>query len=181
MKLRLPRRDFWVDRHIAGDIGSFVTVDPGLGGTGFAVWSRKSARDVVPPILSGCVDHIKSDSWEKVATDIAWRLSTIIKPHAVFEMVIELPQLMNSGVGQIAARSGDLVKLTITTGCIMGIHSIHNSGRIEGVTPTQWKGNLDKEETDYRVRRALPGWKSKSNTTHEADAVGLGLWAKGAL
>lgn len=186
MKFKLPRRSDWASTYVHGTLGCFATIDPGLGGTGWAVWSRETAADVVAPVASGCILPCKLDeqtgwNWERVAADMAFRMHTYTRGNSCFEYLIELPQLMDSGVGQIAARSGDLVKLTVITGMILGIASVHNAGRIEGVTPTKWKGNIDKDETAFRVRRALPNWKPKTNTSHEMDAVGLGLWAKGAL
>lgn len=173
---------------IPGGIGAMMSIDPGLNGTGWAVWDRAKAEELVKPIASGAVPPTNQES--PLASRCNWicvALQMLCHQHAVNELVIEQPIFMEgSSKGMAAARDGDLVTLSILTGAIAGnMWKVKNGASITYgfatyfVPVNQWKGNLSKDLCLERVKRQLPKWRSSSNTTHEADAVGIGLYAKG--
>lgn len=170
-----------------GGIGAMISIDPGLNGTGWALWDRAKAEKLVRPFASGAIP--KTNNEESLSNRAAWictALDMICKKNQVCELCIEQAQFMEGGKGLAAARDGDLVTLSILTGMIVG-----NMWRIrDGVTSTygwsthlipvsKWKGNLSKDKCEYRINKILPKWENQSGTTHEADAVGIGLYAKG--
>lgn len=171
-----------------GGIGGFLSIDPGLNGTGWAVWDREKADKLVKPIASGSVPGTNAAS--ELTSRCAWictALNLICHQFSVLEVAVEMPQFMEgSSKGMAAARDGDLVSLSILVGAICGNMWKVQNGQSKTfgwtthlVSVSQWKGNLKKDICLERVERLLPKWRSSTDTTHEADAVGLGLYCKG--
>ncbi len=162
-----------------------MSIDPGLGGTGYAVWSRATASKLELPLESGSIPSAEGT----LQVRMAWICACIRHTsylRGVCEIVIEKPAFMEGGKGIVAARDGDLVTLSILVGALIGHMWRTENGREVAATygthlvdVVDWKGNMSKEMTEVRVKQKLPKWRSQSNTTHEADAVGLGLYAKG--
>ena len=169
-----------------GGLGNFISIDPGLGGTGYAIWSRERATKLENPIESGSIQAPVDGRLEVRMAWLCVAIRHICSQHSVLELVIEQPQFMEGGKGLVAARDGDLVTLSILVGALCGSLWRCENGRdiaasygTHLVPVNVWKGNMSKDLTDTRVRSKLPKWKNQSDTTHESDAVGLGLYAKG--
>lgn len=148
----------------------WISIDPGLSGTGWAVWERRTLK------ASGSVSQ-RGDDWYVRATAIADKVNTIAADWVVTKAFFELPQFIQ-GRYEVNA-SGDLVKLCVTTGLIMG--RLPAIVVVEPVRVIDWKGQLSKELTLTRVSVALStrGYKLQTATTHEVDAVGIGLYKLG--
>ena len=164
-----------------GTLGTFLTVDPGLGGTGWAVWSRETFKACCPPLDSGAIVLARrSRPWWWHCIEIAERVRCIMQQSSAAIVYVEQPQFMEAGKGLAAARDGDLVKLTSIFGAIMGV--CNNQSRLFCPVPIpEWKGNMPKDVFEPRIRSRIPKWKPKTGTTHEMDAVGIGLFVKGHL
>jgi hypothetical protein len=164
----------------SGTIGRLLTVDPGLGGTGWASWNRMDRNRLVPPNNSGVVNTTALEHVRRMQ-EIAAGLEIVVAQELVFVVVLECPQFMEGGKGIIAARDGDLVSLSILTGFLLA--SMMRVNRCTGhlVIVSTWKGNMSKEMTAERVAFRLPGYTPRTTTTHEMDAIGLGLFLKGAM
>jgi Holliday junction resolvasome RuvABC endonuclease subunit len=170
-----------------GQIGDFLTVDPGLGGTGWALWSRSVFDKLVPPTASGTITLPQSMDdwpWQRRAKEIGNSLHSQVATRAIGEMYVEEPQFFEAGKGIAAARTGDLVKLAVTAGVIIGACCGGRTGQLEPkwISIVQWKGQVDKEVVRLRVMKRLsgfPNWKPRTNTSHEIDAIGMGLFIKG--
>lgn len=92
---------------------------------------------------------------------------------------IEQPQYMPGGVGITAAERGDLIKLAMLAGGICSrISYNHASTPWFPVPVSEWKGQLAKDICADRASRKL-NMSFKGKTTHEADAIALGLYCKG--
>ncbi len=170
-----------------------MSVDPGLGGTGYAVWSAHNFEKLVPPIESGAITPTacwKDWDWIRRMDAMSDQLGLICHKYRVEEAWMELPAFMEggSGVGMAAARKGDLVKLVAMFGSIAGrcfqvtrSPYVFNgwSATLHPVDVAEWKGQLPKDICHKRILKRLPGWSPSTNTTHELDAVGVGLFAKG--
>lgn len=161
-----------------GGIGRIMAIDPGLGGTGYAMWNRFDKAKLYPPLESGSIAARKDgDQWSRI-DGVCIALRMLAQQHLVHEVVIEQPQFFEGGKGIVAARDGDLVILSIMVGAIMG--RLCDGSTIGHLVPVNvWKGQLKKEECERRIRARLQGWSPKTTTSHEIDAVGIGLWAKG--
>jgi hypothetical protein len=91
---------------------------------------------------------------------------------------------MDSSSGQRTARRGDLLKLIWTTAQIDGV--LRSAGvQVRTVKIYDWKGQLPKNVTDKRICRSLgmteKQLQTKYKTSHERDAVGIGLAISGRL
>ncbi len=176
--------------------GTRMSIDPGLGGTGYAVWSVTKFDELVPPIDSGAIMPTscwKDWDWIRRMDAMSDLLSLKCQEHRVEEAWMELPAFMEggSGVGMAAARKGDLVKLVALFGSIAGrcFQTTRSpycfnalTAKLNPVGVAEWKGQLPKDVCNERVLKRMkkfPGWKPTTKTTHELDAVGIGLWAKG--
>ena len=97
--------------------------------------------------------------------------------HGCDKAFYELPQFIQ-GRYEVNA-SGDLVKLCICAGMIAG--RLSASCNLKPIRIIDWKGQLSKELTLARVKLALSkrGATLAGTTTHEADAVGIGLYLLG--
>ena len=148
-------------------------IDPGLSGTGYAVFS--SVKDA--PLSIGVITG-KGNSWEKRAISIGETLSDVAGNAGVSEIWIELPQYYESDKGVMVAEKGDLIKLTVTVGVIIGILS-QDGIEVKAVTPNEWKGQLSKELAKRRILKRLGEEACSSIKSHAWDATGIGLYAKG--
>jgi hypothetical protein len=172
------------ERKLPGDqLGRFASVDPGIGGSGWAVWERSTFGKLVDPIASGSERSYDDWPWERQVGDIGHRMAAVFRMHRVIEVYVELPQLMYSSAGQAAAASGDLVKLSMCAGSIVGAYCHGTNSWPVMVDIPSWKGNMPKALVAERIREKLPryGFSCQKPTTHEVDAVGIGLYVKGYL
>lgn len=149
---------------------SWITIDPGLTGTGWAVWRHREL------VASGAVKGGEGE-WYERASHIADSVAEAAKPYDPDQLFYELPQFIQSRYEVNA--SGDLVKLTICAGMIAG--RMMQRAVIKPIRIIDWKGQLDKKLTLARIKVALTkrGSKLAGTTTHEADAVGIGLYLLG--
>lgn len=160
-----------------------VSVDPGLGGTGWAIWQDRVLKKV------GVVYAIRDeDTWDTHAVEIAVRLENRIheeinNPLRVREGVslyVEFPQVMDSVAGIAATRGGGILKLAFLVGCIVS-RPIWDANDTHLVTPMQWKGQLPKEVVINRIKAEMGELTCTrlGIKTHAWDAVGLGLYSLG--
>ena len=154
------------------------SIDPGLGGTGWAFWEDGRLMHV------GIVhDRAKDDTLaarcEGIVRQLDTQMPVIDDKFVNIVMVIEMPQHMASAKG-IAAQAGSVYKLAFLVGYIA---NAFNDFEVIVTTPMEWKGQLPKDVVQQRVIRRL-GVRTcvKHNIrSHAWDAVGLGLWANGRL
>ncbi len=158
---------------------NFMTVDPGLGGTGWAVWDGDKFADLVPPIASGVVARHGEGPWWWRAAYMSEEVLQLCWKHHVAIGYMEEPEFMQSFVGGIAARKGDLVKLTATFGMIAGCAFNNHIRPIVPVPIPMWKGNMKDDLVTRRIVKHLPDYNPSSKTSHETDAIGIGLFIKG--
>lgn len=149
---------------------TWITIDPGLTGTGWAVWDHRVLCE------SGSISGGDGE-WHERATHITDAIATIAMLAKISKAYYELPQFIQSRYEVNA--SGDLIKLTICAGMIAG--RLTSQALVTPVRIIDWKGQLDKKLTLARVKLALSkrGGKLTGTTTHEADAVGIGLYLLG--
>lgn len=170
---------------------TFASIDPGVDGTGWGLFFPSR----LAPVASGSVSVGKAGAWGQRATQTARDVHAAIldawcnvrhptQDHCVSQVFIEEPQFMEGGRGIVAARSGDLVKLCLLAGMIGGeFSSASNELMVHFIEVREWKGSMPKDVTAARVMSKLKEerWRPTTDTTHEMDAVGLGLFVKGVL
>ena len=160
-----------------------IAIDPGLGGTGWALWDR---HHQMVPVATGVVrDTAKDDTLANRCWDLKEKLFLALSNadsgwHRASTFVyIEMPQHMQSAAG-IAAQAGAIYKLTFLVGYLAA--RLHPSTVIV-VTPGDWKGQLPKAVVMGRVLNRLGPrvCERLQIKSHAWDAVGIGLWALGRL
>ncbi len=157
--------------------GPFLSIDPGLSGTGWAEWSgpgKLTAAGVIYP------NSETSDIWSEKAENITDRLLMATKrfgKRTVHNVYIEMPQQMTNIRG-LAAQGGAVYKLAFLVGYIA---RAYYPASVHPVLVSEWKGQLPKNVVEHRIIKKLgTDLCAKLNIrTHAWDAVGIGLWAGG--
>lgn len=166
-------------------VNAFVSVDPGVDGSGWALWPFGQNK----PCDSGSVEpeggRCEAWSWRcaSLVTALASAVRSAVRNNPGAEpayIFLEEPQFFE-GRGLAAARHGSLVKLSLVAGMTADRLSTAWNAVVQWVPVRQWKGNLPKAIVECRVRARLPGWKPATGKTHEVDAVGIGLFVRGLL
>jgi Holliday junction resolvasome RuvABC endonuclease subunit len=152
-----------------------LSIDPGLDGTGWALWDENWE---LGPHVSNAVPSKGHMEWNERAHYIATYLSELAKKETPCQVASEYPAFFQSAGGQTTAASGALVKLTYLVGCI-GMAMYDLGYDLQLVSPTAWKGQLPKTVVEGRIRKIFPGWQPTRKASHEWDAVGIGAYALG--
>lgn len=156
---------------------TWITVDPGLGGTGYAVFNSEGPG-AVPPADFGVL-HARRGDWRARAHSLRRAFWAECQVHVPIQrIVIEFPELFASSAKSTASASkGNLFQLTYLVGLLGAVAADYTGEPPELITPRQWKGQLPKEVVIRRMLRAY----GHEYSSHAADAVGIGLHLQGGL
>ena len=144
-----------------------MTIDPGISGTGWAVWSREWK------LKSFGISTCSNGEWKEKMEEIGIQLNEVIKKHRVSCAHIEEPRKFQGVFGNMVADKGDLVKLSIFVGFLTGYLNVRAVGYVPVIV---WKGTLSKKIVEERVKKIFPNLNVKS---HAIDAIGIGLYLRG--
>ena len=163
---------------LSQSVGHWLTIDPGVGGTGFAVWDCERFHELVEPVDSGAIECDGSGcEWiEKVMRIGDLLRTTVCRKYVISHVFYEHPQFIEGPRGIASARDGSLVKLSLIAGVVVA--SAAANARVVPV-PLHWKGQMNKEKTERRIRQRLPNYQATDDVDHEWDAIGIGLFIKG--
>lgn len=144
----------------------FMTVDPGLGGTGWALFESFDK----PPSHYGVLEDRKG-KWVDRARRIANDFGGLVRGFENPAVIIEWPGFWGGSVKSFASMErGDLFKLCF----LIGNMSAWCENPPHLISPQVWKGQLSKEAVKNRIIRAYGAeWKEVGD--HIADAIGIGL------
>lgn len=147
---------------------NWMSIDPGLQGTGWALWHERTA------IAAGIVRARVQGTVPLRAWDIALQIQSLTVTHSASFTACEWPRLMS----EVTARRGDLVKLTFVVGVLCGATAPLPFLQVEVAA---WKGQLSKAITEKRIRRFLGDdtCEKLKLKSHMWDAVGIGLYLIG--
>lgn len=154
-----------------------LTVDPGVGGTGWAYWWPKEEKPETTgvlraPVLGEWLERVYHIAGEFEELLHGW--PRVFRPELV---VFEDQSIWDDSVAAHAAkRSGGVVKLAQLTG-MLACKAMDNGCRVWFCSVRAWKGQLPKRAVQKRIERIL----GKKYPNHSADAVGIGLYLKGLL
>lgn len=164
-----------------------VTIDPGLGATGIAVWDAETWKHLERPVETRLwrIGHKwqRSKPWWERAQIQGRRLKALLYPDGtevekvygeVEKVYCELPMFFEGESGHAVASEGSLVKLTYLVGVFAGIAG----SSFIPVSVADWKGQMPKDVANRIIRRIL-NVGPKEYVRDEWDAVGIGLYAKG--
>jgi len=149
-----------------------ITVDPGVTGTGIAVWYPGQNT---PYITHTITPPWKWKDWLSKAEYVAQDFKEYIVPKAPSLVLCEAPEFWTSGKGLASAASQDLLKLTHMVGLIHAIAHFETPAIFRMVEARKWKGQLSKRQVADRIKRDIG---EEYDSSHVTDAVGIGLWHK---
>lgn len=150
-----------------------MSIDPGVSGTGWALWNESM-------LLKCGTLHYKytAEEWLQKARQICFEFERIFRGEMVEEFVFEYPVFMRGYGGYTTASTGSLIKLAVLTGMLISLAMESKMADVVLVEPSQWKGQLPKKVCENRIRKILPNLARK-HSNHAIDAIGLGLWRAG--
>ena len=149
-----------------------LTVDPGLGGTGWAYFTKRATV----PARTGVLKAPRDKPWVYRARHLSMQFACVCKRARARVVVLEFTQMFGGAVSQAAARRGNLFQLTFLTG-LLAAEAFRCGAVVELIKPQEWKGQMDKRTVNARIKRAI----GETYKNHEADAVGIGLHLAGVL
>lgn len=164
--------------------GSYLTIDPSVGSLGYALWREHNWLEPVPPFFTGLLEQGSDEgSFEYRMLKMGWMVGQLIKPNYVRKVWIEDPAFFAGDAGGHAvAAQGSLVKLAEMVGCICGyICSRDHEVEISLLPVRTWKGQLPKAVVNERIKKVLPHSAWRKYKLDMWDAVGMGLYLKGAI
>lgn len=140
---------------------NWVTIDPGISGTGVAFFYGKN-------LITWGTYRSSRLSWEKCAYDLAQRIFWGYEGK-VDKAFCEWPTGRFSSDAGLAAHNSDaILKLSFLIGNLN-----YAFGGIELIKVQTWKGQLPKELTQKRAEKFF---KKTGFKSHAADAVGIGQY-----
>ncbi len=158
-----------------------LSIDPGLQGTGLAVWERSGPVPtnvfVIPP------ERRRGMEWWDRAEAMAGEVMNIVHDFDVTEIVCEFMEMHQSARAQMMWKAGDFQRTLFFIGTIHGMAIENQVRKFRYTPPSEWKGQLPKSVVEHRIRRIV-GDKQCTKLgieTHAWDAVGIGLWHRGFM
>jgi Holliday junction resolvasome RuvABC endonuclease subunit len=170
-----------------------LCIDPGLGGTGWSHWAddfnvRSDAAKTAWRLVDSGAFTPKGASLQDEVADLCKHVIALLRSYVLVEGVhsatvaVEHPQFFQGASATNA--SGALVKLSMAAGAALAATAgFQNASPL--LVPLSWKGNLPKELCCERIKERMRrdtryrGWCGRTSTTHEIDAVGIGLFLQG--
>jgi len=165
--------------------GDVLFVDPGLGGTGVALFpvihTKSTDKQFCKHIFNDVLHAPSNEQWDNRAWSIAVQFKGLLQCSIVRDVVIEFPKLFSgSAKSQSSASKGDLFKLTHLIGMLSLVSCEHTGNLPILMTPEDWKGQLPKAAVINRIKKAYDD-QMLMLRDHEADAIGMGVSAQGRL
>lgn len=147
----------------------WLTIDPGISGTGFAVFHNKILKR-----YGSVYPDRNLDNWERRTSSILLKLmEEIHMAEAPQHVYIEWPSQFTGKRGLAAANSNDILKLTCLIGRLAQYYIGIGTPTVMLVPVNRWKGNLPKEVVVERIKKFF---SIRGVASHAADAVGIGQY-----
>lgn len=158
-----------------------LAIDPGYRAMGWAVLGTKHPNLYMAGVLAES-RKVKTTSWHYSVRQMQLGLRALSYTYHITDVVVEEMQIMG-GTGGFATARTSLMGLAGTVG--MWASWAYQHGYKFHLAPIpKWKGQMKKQTVAKRIRKIL----SKSevdilskNTSHDWDAVGIGLWFQGSF
>lgn len=158
-----------------------ITIDPGVQGTGIAVWKASLWGIKRPPVRCFNYDRDQKLDWKETTREFVLRFDRLFRKYDVVDVYCEYPQYFGeTGKGQASTGSGDIYKLSSLVGAFMAVTYLHQ-GTFTPIKVNSWKGQVPKEVIIRRITKLIPEMSNMEIVSHSWDAVGVGLYAQGIL
>lgn len=159
-------------------------VDPGIGGTGYALFdevnSKATVKNLVAPSLTGTLTPPRNEQWDNKVWSLCSEFGGLVASTTPHTVVLEFPELFSgSALSHASAAKGDLFKLTFLIGGLAHVAREMTGNLPVLMTPRDWKGQLPKKVVIERIQKAWPDLDQIHD--HEGDAIGMGLSAQNRL
>ena len=156
-----------------------LSVDPGVE-FAIAVWEDRTWNEVVRPRHVYMSTERKGD-WLETMSWYVCELRFLLKSWVIGDIYCEMPAHFESKGGIVTLQSGALVKLSIATGMLLGgLQVFTPSAKLHLIPVNNWKGQLSKALVQWRIQKLLHV-DATTYKSHQWDAVGIGLFAKGVF
>src|SRR3990172_4120769 len=151
-------------------------IDPGLSGTGIAIWQSISWNRKKPEPES--VASFRPLSFMSGIKSIDKYLS-IKKVSSVY---LEQANYFGGGSvkGQMVAEKQDLIVLVEFIGGLKAICGMRGI-KVLMIPAIKWKGTLPKNVVQERILKIIPNAEEYCRTSHAFDALGIGLATMGLI
>ena len=159
-----------------------IAVDPGLQGTGVAIFKIGHPRPLHADVLRSHAGR-KAD-WIDRVESIVEQVYELSVEYNVRHAVCEMMEMHQSPRAQMMWKSGDLQRTLFLVGSMHGqLTGSAGVVHFRVTPPSEWKGQLPKSVTINRINRLLGKGVGVELgiQTHAWDAVGIGLWHMGFL
>jgi len=151
-------------------------IDPGLSGTGIAVWpSLDWERKIAKP------DSVGSFRPASFIAGIQ-TIDRYLSVRKVGIVYLEKASYFGAGSekGQMVAEKQDLIVLVEFIGGIKAVCGMRGI-KVYSIPVIQWKGTLPKDVVRNRILKILPDASKYCTTSHAFDALGIGLSMMGII
>ncbi len=179
---------------ISGILNYRFSVDPGYGGTGFAVWRESDFICPIPskpepPVKVGIItppNSLREEDFVIRGNSIARQFGDLLQdfiPHVVY---VEFPVFFDDAGGHMGMKTGDVPKLIYLVGVISEVCRARGA-KFYPIPVPDWKGQMPKDMVIKRIHKELGGGNRTEGElicrkldvkSHSYDAVGIGLYAR---
>ena len=158
----------------------WICVDPGIVGTGYAVFNQ---LDLTPTHFGVLVAKGNGAEWMERVRGIATQFSQILKRHKPGQVILEFQELYPGATSMTSGFRGDLFKLSLATGAMCCVSWEYTGQTPILKRPREWKGQLPKDIVELRVKKHYEkaGLAFPHIPNHAMDAVGMGFAQRGLL
>lgn len=156
---------------------TIATIDPGIRGTGIAIWSLSNWRNETVPIATYVLTPPSNDDWVMATEYLCTNTEPIFQRHNVVKVYCEFPQYFADGKGHAATATGNIYKLACLVGVFMGMFMSRGLEFIP-IEVNKWKGQLPKDAVIKRLIKREPLLANMDIDTHAWDAVGIAFHLK---
>ena len=164
-----------------------MSVDPRVAALGYCVWKEEDFRGegpVVLPVTAGIVQTPKNlkGSYVQQVDALMKEIDCIAQGCRVAGVWCEEPQFFGNLLGRAAVT--DVLHISFMCGSLSE-WSRERGAEFHPAPVMQWKGNMSKHQVAQRIRNRYSktphGLRRlmSPNTSHDWDALGIGLWGQG--
>lgn len=149
-----------------------LAIDPSINDCGICVFNNNNIITYIlihPKKLK--IKNKNKGIWLLKAESVCNQIKNIITVHKIDQIVLEIPEYWRGNIGFAARETGTIWKLMFLCG------KLSTLVKTRCVTPSEWKGQLSKEQVKNRLQKYYKDTLNLSKVNHNVvDAIGIGYW-----